>query len=301
MNLINRLGTAAMLAGVCALGLPTASVLAIPAAVAATEPDATGEAYKRLAEQTGPSLVAVKYILKFEGGGQFANMMGGDDGRETEMTGLMIEPTGLVLCSNTKMGGFAAMMGMYGGGGVNANPTDIKVLVGEDTEGLKARLVARDSDLDLCWVQIEDEKAHGRTFQYVDLKSSTTAAVGDRILTVQRKGKFFDRALVVDDGRIGGTARKPRSLLIPSGTAADLGMPVFSMDGKLLGIGVIQLPSREDMEGGDTGGMFEGFGGGGPVILPAADVAKATERSKTILQSGDKKGESGSGESGKTE
>ncbi len=242
-------------------------------------PDETAAIYKRIADQVGPALVTVKFILKFEGGGQFADMMGGDDGRETEMTGLMIEPGGLVLCSNFRMGGMAAIMG-----GGNANPTDIKILPGDETEGLKAKVLARDTDLDLCWVQIDDEKAKGKTFSHVDLKSSSTVTLGERLIAVQRKGKFFDHAMVVAEGRVGGLARKPRALVIPSGIAAELGMPIFNAEGKVIGIGVLQLPSREDMEGGDMGGMFEGFGGGGPVILPADDVAKATERGKAMPQ-----------------
>lgn len=269
------------------------------AAPAAMHGDETAAAYKRLADEAGPALVSVKFILKFEGGDQFG--MGGDDGREMEVTALMIEPTGLVLCSNTKMGGFAAMMGMFGGpGGMNANPTDVKVLAGDDTEGLKARVLARDTDLDLCWVQIDDEKAKGKTFKHVDLKATpdSPAAIGDKLMTVQRRGKFFDRALVVSEGRVGGLARKPRPLIIPSGVEGDLGMPMFTPEGKVVGLTVLQMPSREDMEGGDMSDMFE-MGGGGPVmVLPAEEVAKATERGKALgaTTGGDSAGAAGAGE-----
>jgi S1-C subfamily serine protease len=275
-----------LLAAVAACGTGTtalAAAMPTPAQPAATVE--TGAAYKRLAERVGPALVTVKYILKIEGGGQMADMMGGDEGRETEITGLVIEPNGLVLCSNTKMGGFAAMMGMMGGGGgggVTANPTDIRILAGDDTEGLKAKILARDSDLDLCWVQVDDEKAKGKTFEHVDLKASAAPGIGDKIMVVQRRGKFFDHALVIGEGRVGGLAKKPRNLVSPSGVEAEMGMPVFTADGKLVGIGVLQMPSREDMEGGDMSSMFEGFGGGGPVILPADEVAKATERGKEM-------------------
>ncbi|MFN7021357.1 MAG: serine protease [Phycisphaerales bacterium] len=235
----------------------------------------------------------MKYILKIEGGGAFGGMMGDDEGREAEITGLMIEADGLVLCSNTKMGGFMAMMSAMRGGGFNANPTDIKVLSGDDTEGLKGRIIARDTDLDLCWIRIDDEKAKGRTFAALDLKASATPALGDKLYAVQREGKFFDHALVVSEGRVGGKARKPRPLIIPSGIGIDLGMPAFNGEGKLLGVAVLQMPSREDDDGGDMSGMFGGFGGGMGMLLPAEEVARATERGKTLAGPDAKKADEG--------
>lgn len=249
-----------------------------PGLVQTARADEGAAVYKTLAEKVGPAMVTVKCIMKFEGGG----MGGGDEGREMELTGLMVEATGVVLCSNYKLGGFASMMG----GGASANPTDLKVFAGEEAigsggEGYKAKILARDTDLDLCWVQIDDAKASGKAFAIVDLANRSAPGVGDRLLTVSRRGKFFDHALVIEEGRVGGTASKPRKVMLPSGNAfSDLGMPVFTEDGKIAGIGVLQVPRKEDMEGGDGGDMFERMGGGGPVILPAEEVAKATARSK---------------------
>lgn len=259
--------------------------LAPAAVVPVPQADETAAIYKRLGEQIGPSLVTVKYILKIEGGGALGGMMGDDEGREAEVTGLMIEADGLVLCSNTKMGGFMAMMSAMRGGGINANPTEIKVLSGDDTEGLKAKVLARDTDRDLCWIKIDDEKAKGKTFPFLDLKAAAPASLGDKLYAVQREGKFFDHALVVSEGRVGGKARKPRALIIPSGLGLDLGMPAVNGEGKLLGIAVLQVPSREDSEGGDMGGMFDGLGGGMGMLLPADEVAKATERGKEVAAS----------------
>lgn len=254
----------------CALA---ASVLsAAPAAIARA--DDTAVALSSLREKVGPSIVTVKYILKVEGGGQMSEMFGGDEGREMEISGLVIEDSGLILTSNTYLGGALAAMR-----GITANPTQIKVFVGDDTEGLSARVLARDSDLDLAWIKIDDPKASGKTFPAIDLASSAKPAVGDQLFGVVRMGKFFDHALVVDEGRLGGTTRKPRSLLIPSDLNPELGMPVFDKGGKLVGVFVLQMPNREDMEGGDA----EGMRGSTQVLVLAADeVVKATARGKEL-------------------
>lgn len=271
--------------GSAALGGAAAAPSAIPAS------DDTGEVYKKLSTQVGPSLVTVKFVLKVEAGGQMSEFMGGmgDEGMDTEVTGLMIEPGGLVLASNTKMGGYFGMMGRFGGGGnITTNPTDLKVLVGEDTEGLKAKLIARDTELDLAWIQIEDPAASGKTFTHVDLTASAEPAIGDRLFVVERLGKFFDHALVVAEGRLGGKTSKPRPLFVPSAVGMDLGMPMFTADGKLIGIGVSQVPSREDVEGGDMGSLM-GDGYYGSMVLPAAEVVKATKRSKELGAKGEEK------------
>ena len=175
------------------------------------------------------------------------------------------------------MGGMAGRMGMQ------VNPTDIKVLQGDDTEGLKGKILARDTELDLCWIKIDDEKAKGKSFPAIDLGTSATASLGDRLLIADRMGKFFDRAIIVEEARVGGLTRKPRALVVPVGLPdrrqfATLGMPMFTADGKVVGINILQMPGKEDMEGG--GEMGEG--NAAVLILPAAEVLKATVRGKEM-------------------
>lgn len=255
------------LSAVAVLALAGALVAApAPQAAATADAGATGTAYRQLIDRAGPAMVTIKFVMKMEGG------MGGDDGRDMETTGTVMEADGLVLTSNAKMGGMASRMGM------NVNPTDIKILIGDDTEGLKARILARDSELDLCWIKIEDEKASGKTFQHVDFAAGATSTLGDKLYSVSRMGKFFDHALSVDEGRHAGDARKPRKLVITGGfgdARGLLGMPVFNADAKVVGWNILQIPDKEDMEGGE-----QGEGNIGVLLLPAAEVVKATTRGK---------------------
>jgi S1-C subfamily serine protease len=243
----------------------------LPARTPDPAADDAGATYKRLMDSVAPAIVSIKFVMKMEGG-----RGGGEEGQDMEVTALMMEPAGLALVSNIKMGGFASRMGM------TANPTNIKVLIGDDTEGLKAKILARDSELDLCWVQIDDEKAKGKTFAAVDFTSGSNAALGDRLFSVQRMGKFFDHALNVTEGRIGGVTKKPRALLVPTGFSAGprelLGSPMFNADGKVVGVNIAQFPDKEDMEGGESGGE----GNSGVLLLPAAEVVKATVRGKEM-------------------
>lgn len=227
--------------------------------------------YKSLVEKAGPSIVTLKMVLKFQGMG--------DEGRDHEVSGLMIDPKGLILISNVMIGGSAR--------GMTITPSDVKVLFAnedESSEGLKAKMVARDSELDLAWFQIDDEKAKDRTFAAVDLSPSASGALGDRLYTVQRMDKFFDRTTFVSEGAIGGTTAKPRKLLIPSGFQVEPGGAVFGADGKVVGVGAIILPNEDDMDMGSPGQMYSRTG---PLILPASEVRSATERAKEMAAKGE--------------
>jgi len=259
---------------VAALSFSVLSGVCAPAhAAQPAKSDDAGAAYKRLMTSVGPALVTLKFVMKFEGAG---SERFGEAGRDVEYTALMMEPGGLVLVSNAKMGGLSARSGMA------ANPTNIRVLIGDDTEGLKGKILARDTDLDLCWVQIDDEKAKGKTFEFVDFASGAPAEVGDRLFMVDRMGKFFDHALSVNEGRVGGKTRKPRALLVPTGFPGGpgqlLGSPMFNADGKVVGVNIVQLPDKEDVEGGESGGE----GNSGVLLLPASEVIKATARGKEM-------------------
>jgi hypothetical protein len=230
--------------------------------------------YEQLATAKADALVTVKFVLKLKMGG----MMGGDQESNTEITGIMIEPKGLVLCSNTQLGGIPPMFRRIAsrmGGDASATPTDIKVLVGDDSEGVEAKLLARDTDLDLAWIQIKDPK----TYKHVDITPKTSKPkVGQRVLYLTRMGKFFDRVVTIDEGRIGGLTSKPRELYV--GGDSGSGVPVFMPNGDFLGVTITQTPDEEDSDEGPMA-MFGALTGRGPgLILPASEIAKATERAK---------------------
>ncbi len=253
------------------------AMLSVPAS---TRADGPAEYEKWLAEKS-PALVTIKFVLKVKMGGMMGGM--GDQESDSEVTGVMIDPKGLILCSNTQLGGFTGMMRRFmgpTGGSITAAPTDIKVLVGDDTEGLEAKLVARDTELDLAWVRIKEPG--DAKFDHCDFSNAATPTIGQRLFAVRRMGKFFDRVAAVSEGRVGGVTTKPRDLYVPAGNLwIGLGLPVFNTDGTVVGVGIMQLPDAEDAEMnpmsmlGDLFNMQDMMGG---LILPAPEVVKATKR-----------------------
>ncbi len=258
-------------AGVLALIALAGSTVGSAGLAAGAQPgaDEAERIYPEFIARFGPALVTVKMVLKVQ-------FQGEEHDEEMELTGVMIEPTGLVLASNMEMGGYYTMMGRLGGE-VSATPTDVKVLVGDDEEGAKARVLARDSDLDLAWIQIETPPE--KPYAFVDMADSVEPVIGQRLYEVNRMGKFYDRALLVAEGRLGGTTTRPRRLYMPTGLYGGLGLPIFTASGKVVGVSINQSPEPEDQEA-DSTGMFADFGIASGPVLPAAEVIKATQRSK---------------------
>jgi len=218
--------------------------------------------FQQLLADKAPAIVTVKFVLKVKSDWR-------DSEAEHEVTGAMIEPDGLVLCSNSMLSGFRPWSR---GSGESATPTDIKVLVGDDTEGLDAQLVARDSELDLTWIRIDD--SGDAKFAFIDLKPSAVPKVGERLYVVARLSKFLDRAPVVRESRVGGITSKPRPLYVPSRGTGTLGLPIFNAEGLAVGVAITQRPDSDEAGGGRS---WQGASG---VILPAAEVLKATQRAK---------------------
>lgn len=222
-----------------------------------------GEDWAKVLEERAPSLVTVKFVLKFEPAGEQ---------QETEISALVIDSKGLILASNFQTGGFPPLIQAQMSG-MTATPTEMKVLIGEDVEGIPAKLIARDSELDLAWIQI-DESA-GKTFTAVDLSKSSKPSVGDTLLTINHLGKFFDRAPVIKTTRMGGSTKKPRHLYVPADNAiaGEFGTPVFAVDGSIVGFTAMQLPEAEDVQGGESAREYMTA-----VILPAEAIVRATKR-----------------------
>ncbi|MFQ5422490.1 MAG: serine protease [Phycisphaerae bacterium] len=234
-------------------------VLALIALLTAGSPrvgaDTVSE-YQHLLKSRSDALVSVKFVLKR-----------GDAEREMEIMGIVVDATGVVLCSSLQLG-TSPLMQMTGG---TATPTDVKVLIGDDTDGLEAKLVSRDSELDLAWIRIKEPG--DRKFAFLDLAQSARPKPGERLLSLGRMSKYYDRAVVVTEGRMSGVTRKPREMYIPGAALeGEPGRPVFSASGELVGIVILSIPDPEDM---DPVSLRRDAAA---LILPSAEVAKATQR-----------------------
>ncbi|MEM1204551.1 MAG: serine protease [Acidobacteriota bacterium] len=223
------------------------------------------------------AVVTVRFVLKVQ-------MPGVDREVDNEVACLVIGADGLVLCSQTDLGGYIGIMARIVGRAeqpISSQPREVKVLLGDDRNGgLAARLVAQDRDRDLAWLLIDEPPEN---LPHVDLNEVADLSVGDRAYQLRRLDDYFGREPVVSEMVIGAVTDKPRRLLVPSRPLEGyLGSPVFTADGKLVGLTVVQVPSEGEgapmMSSartlpGQASKLDDMIGG---VILPAADIVRAT-------------------------
>lgn len=234
----------------CTLTLASAAFLAPVAPAAPAD-------YASLISKGSAPLVTIKYILAAEG-----------QEEENEVSGTLIAEDGLVLASNFFFGG--------GRGGGGATPKDIKILQGDDTIGLSAKFIARDTELGLAWLKLE--KTPEKPMPFVDFSKLATASVGDEVFAVRKLGKFFGHNFKVADGRISASVTKPRDLLIPStsmATREDWALPVYNAAGEPIGVNTFILPEEDEMRNAKSNPLAGAEAG---MILSAKDVADATKR-----------------------
>lgn len=245
-----------------------AAILLFAAGVASCAADAPADhkaQVQGLLAEKAPAFVNLRYLLKIKS--RF-----GETETERDINAVMIEPDGLILCADSQITGVQP----WAREGANL-PSDIRVIIGEDTEGLPARIIARDSELDLAWLRIKAPA--GRVFAAIDLSKSTPAEIGERLFSINRLDKYYDRTPVVREGHVGGITGKPRRAYVPSAPFAGVGLPVFKTSGELVGVSVALMPEREEIESGQVD-WRNGYG----LILPAEVVARATQQAKEADQ-----------------
>lgn len=254
----------------------TIGLLATPSVAEDTE----GQLYRDLLQTRSDAIVTVKAVLKTE-----MSMMGQmqDDESRVELPGVVVDPSGIILVSNMPFSAtrMQQMMGgmMAGGMEISITPTDMKVLFDGDEEEYEAFIAATDSEFDLAFIQIEG--LDGREIPYVDFDESGRTAIGERVYTVSRMDRGYDYAAHVYSARIGGEIRRPRRAWIVDRHMDALGLPIFSLDGQV--VGVLTTIASGTIDDPDQSGQMRSMmrmltGGGvgtdafGSFVLPARNV-----------------------------
>jgi len=233
--------------------------------------------YSLLLATQNKALVTVKFVLQVKIGGTLAGGMD-DQELENEVTGIVIDPKGLVLCSNTQFNAYVDLMQkmMPAGVEMTSTPKDLKVLTDVEGEELEADLLVRDSDRDLVWLRIREPGE--RKFAFIDFAQASIPEVGDEVFVVWRMDRYFARTATLSKVRIGGITQRPRQLYIPDAAlSAGIGAPVF------VGMTVSQLPDSDGSSPAENPfammtqslRMQQGIQG---LILPSAEIVKATQQ-----------------------
>jgi len=241
-------------------------------------------ALQSIVERASPSIVIVRVVMKTTG------TQGADRETKADMTGVVVDRSGLVMMSNMMFAyaRVSALMGRNVGQteGFKTYPTEMTTLFDQDDKPYPTTLVATDSKLDIAFVKVEGLGA--KKLVPVEFNHGGAGAVGQEVVAVSRLHKGFDYAPYFMTSRICGAVLKPKKAFMVEGGLESLGLPVFSLSGEPLGV-LTTLESGVKEEALIEGMMFHNFtqqiigGKGGYIqtfILPAQTVYGVVSQAK---------------------
>lgn len=250
-------------------------LLGVPLSAQPTAGQPTSESPQARLVRHAPSLVSVRYVAE-------VNAPRVDEEVASTVHCLVIDADGLLLCSNSELGDYFATFSRLMGRSsapITTRLKDLRVLV--DGRELDARLIARDSDRDLAWLQVH-EVPEEIELSPLEFTAQPLPEVGERIYLLRRLDEYFGEIPAIVESVVAALPERPRPLIVASPSFGHLGMPVFAADGRLLGLTVAQVPGDEDSNAvmndrhralpGQSDVSEDMVG----VVLPAADVARAT-------------------------
>lgn len=258
------------------------SAVALWAGVMAAGADDLAEAGRRIMKAHEGAVVTLQLVISQE-----MSMGGRQAGREeekTEVTGTLIDPSGLVVASlvTTDPGDLMANLmgaasGMPEGMQFQTTVKDAKVRLADGRE-LPCRVVLRDKDLDLIFFRLAQKP--DAPLPAVSLDGGGVAQALDEVVVVNRMGHVAGRSVAGAVSRISALVEKPRRYYaIGQDTGmAGLGSPVFTADGKFLGMMALRsVPAqgRPGMSAMLGGGLSLGLL---PIVVPADQIAEAASQ-----------------------
>jgi S1-C subfamily serine protease len=250
--------------------------------------DDEGVQLQALLEKQSPAICTVKAVLKteFKAGGQSQ-----DQESKLTMQGVVVDPEGIVMMSNMPFSPGRAME-MFGRGGegegfnVKATPSSIKVIFAKEDKEYDAFLAATDTKLDLVFIKVEG--LGDRKLPFVDFGTTSELAIGQPVVAISRLKKGYDYAAYVQTARVIGEIAKPRKAWMLQGGVSELGLPVFAMNGNVIGV-LTTVPAAGKEEGNDDSmnfamfmRFFSGGGGnaGGAFVVPGQSIKLVVEQAK---------------------
>ena len=212
-----------------------------------------------------------------------------DTESKKDATGTVVDPSGLTVVALSELDPGGMLQNMLGGMGgdeeakfkMETELSDVKLLLEDGTE-LPSEVVLRDKDLDLAFIRPKVKPAN--PMPALDLSKAGRAQVLDQVIALNRLGQAAGRAHAVSVERICAVVQKPRFFYIPDSTitSTSMGCPAFTLDGDILGVFVMRTIKTQS-SGGGMMGMFsfqpENLTS---VIIPAADILKATKQALEV-------------------
>jgi S1-C subfamily serine protease len=229
--------------------------------------------WKKLLADKAESVVSVKFVIqvKIIVRGQVMQEM--EQNQEVRAT--LINEKGLMVASNSNFSPRSPDRRFTIEAGA---PREIKTLFGNEEKEYETVIVAKDTKLDLAFLQILD--LGDRKVSHVALTGEKEPSVGQELFAVGRLSRGFDCAPLLGRLDVTGEVEKPRRMWsIYGNIAGGVGMPVYDLDGDAVGLVSFQQGS-------------EGVGGRGeqmrPFVLPLktlkAQLKMAEERAAEALE-----------------
>ncbi len=208
-------------------GLALAGAVLLAARTPAGEADAVKTA-KGLVAKHKDAIVMVEVVIKikaFYKGRQVA-----DREQKLEINGTVIKSNGLTVVSNAGADP-TSQIPKRPGLKIDTSVTGVKIILADGTEHA-AKKVLTDKDLDLAFIRPDDPKLQ---LPCLELKKAPAPELLDSLVSLTRLGRKASREPGVAITRVLSIIKKPRVRYVASGSIF-AGCPVFSSDGKLLGL-----------------------------------------------------------------
>ncbi|MFL2914643.1 MAG: hypothetical protein ACJZ64_08415 [Opitutales bacterium] len=193
--------------------------------------------------------------------------------QKLEALGTIIAEDGLTVLSLNKVDPTANILSRIRspGASVNVNYTEVMILMQDGTE-VPAKLLLKDSDLDLAFVlPIEEKKNEFKdiVFSRVPKQASEDdlPVILDEVVSIGKLRKTLYRQSTLRRGWVNAVIEKPRTYFVIENTSP--GTPVFNSMGNWLGVVVYKMVSGRPSE---------------IVTLPATDILEIAEQVRTRTQ-----------------
>jgi hypothetical protein len=254
-----------------ALRACAAVVAAVMAAAWATAQDETTQA-REILNKNREAVVTLRLVINQQI--SMPGMGSRKDESKVEVTGTVIDPSGLTLVSLSQTDPASVFRGMMGSRAsqmqFESQVADAKIVRADGSE-VDAKIVLRDKDLDFAFVRPKDPGA--TPWPHVDLTQASQPQVLDELVILARMGRIANRVYGASIDRVQALVERPRTFYIPVGVdpSGGLGAPAFTLDGKTVGVLLLRTMQA------DTGGMagIQGSDSAVVIVVPAADIQEA--------------------------
>lgn len=199
----------------------------------------------------------------------------GEQEKKNEVVGTFIDSSGLILCSLAAIDPTTAVSSIRGTVDgqtkkltLKGELNDMKIRLSTGDE-VDAKVVLKDEDLDLAFLALKKPLDAATKVAAVNLADNDkNIQVMDPVVFISRLGKNLGYEPAIVTGRISAKIAKPRVEYIAGGQP---GLPVFSRDGKLLGM--VLTHRRPDVEATAGSDIVQTA-----VLIPAADLVDAAKQ-----------------------